>query len=76
MNELSADASFEKFRGEYEKLFEALKKSYEGENRLLRKCLDLNAEIVANTAKVSAALKMTEDDQAMIRRLKKVSLSF
>lgn len=67
------DKSLEKFRGEYEKLHRALKKSHESEKRLMQKCRELNAEIVSHSAKVSTALKLSQEDQATIASLKKVS---
>ena len=66
------DRSLEKFRAEYEKLHRALKKSHDSEKRLMNKCRELNAEIVANSAKVATALKLSQDDQSTIAQLKKV----
>ena len=66
------DQNLEKFRAEYEKLHRALLKSHESEKRLMQKCRELNAEIVANSAKVSTALKLSQEDQATIQNLKKV----
>ncbi|XP_002733915.1 cilia- and flagella-associated protein 58-like [Saccoglossus kowalevskii] len=71
LNELMGDRSLEKFRMEYEKLHRALKKSHESEKRLMQKCRELNAEIVANSAKVSTALKLSQEDQTTIASLKK-----
>ncbi|XP_040293726.1 cilia- and flagella-associated protein 58 isoform X1 [Bufo bufo] len=71
LNELTGDKSLEKFRTEYEKLHGVLKKSYENEKRLMAKCRELNAEIVANSAKVSTALKLSQEDQSTIASLKK-----
>eukprot|EP00116_Pleurobrachia_bachei_P008507 sb/3468769/ len=71
LGELMGDKSLERFRVEYEKLHKALKKSYEGEKRLTHKCRELNAEIVANAAKVSTALKLSQEDQGTIASLKK-----
>ncbi|XP_057307305.1 cilia- and flagella-associated protein 58-like [Hydractinia symbiolongicarpus] len=71
LNELTGDKSLEKFRVEYEKLHRALKKSHESEKRLMGKCRELNAEIVANAAKVSTALKLSQEDQTTISSLKK-----
>ena len=67
------DRSLEKFRAEYEKLHRALKKSHDSEKRLMNKCRELNAEIVANSAKVATALKLSQDDQSTIAQLKKVT---
>ncbi|XP_074640823.1 cilia- and flagella-associated protein 58-like [Tubulanus polymorphus] len=69
--ELMGDKSLEKFKVEYEKLHKALKKSHESEKRLMQKCRELNAEIVANSAKVQTALKLSQEDQATIASLKK-----
>jgi len=72
LQELMGDQSLGKFRAEYEKLHKALQKTHESEKRLMQKCRELNAEIVANSAKVSTALKLSQDDQATINNLKKV----
>ncbi|XP_038613466.1 cilia- and flagella-associated protein 58 [Tachyglossus aculeatus] len=71
INELAGDKSLEKFKVEYEKLHSVMKKSYENEKRLMAKCRELNAEIVVNSAKVSTALKLSQDDQTTIASLKK-----
>mmetsp|Transcript_148054 Transcript_148054/g.258763 ORF Transcript_148054/g.258763 Transcript_148054/m.258763 type:complete len:891 (-) Transcript_148054:258-2930(-) len=71
LKELSADESLERFRVEYEKLHRALKKSHESEKRLIKKCQELNGEIVANAAKVQTALKLSQEDQNTIVSLKK-----
>merc|ERR1712093_840298 len=65
------DKSLEHFRLEYEKLHRALKKSHESEKRLIKKCRELNAEIVSNAVKVRTALKLSQEDQATITALKK-----
>lgn len=70
------DRSLEKFRLEYEKLHKALKKSHDSEKRLMLKCRELNAEIVANASKVATALKLSQEDQANIASLKKVNKLF
>ena len=69
------DKSLEKFRVEYEKLHRALKKSHESEKRLMQKCRELNAEIVANASKVQTALKLSQEDQTTIASLKKVTVT-
>ncbi|KAL6745341.1 hypothetical protein V8C86DRAFT_2981251 [Haematococcus lacustris] len=71
LQELVGDKSLERFRVEYEKLHRALKKSHESEIRLIKRCRELNAEIVANAAKVQTALKLNEEDQGTISALKK-----
>ena len=37
----------------------------------MKKCRELNAELVANAAKVQTALKLSEEDQSTIAALKK-----
>ena len=51
LDELSNDPSLEKFRLEYEKLYRTLKISHENEKKLLKRCKELNDDIVSNTAK-------------------------
>ncbi len=72
MTELLGDKSLEKFKVEYEKLHKALVKSHESEKRLMQKCRELNAELVANSAKVQTALKLGQEDQNTIASLRKV----
>ena len=76
LDELMGDQSLEKFRTEYEKLHRALKKSHDNERRLMQKCRELNVEIVANAAKVSSALKLSQEDKATINSLKQVRWMF
>lgn len=70
IGELLGDESLEKFRKEYEKLHQCLKKSHESEKRLMSKCRELNAEIVSNSAKIATALKLSQDDKSTIQKLK------
>lgn len=71
LQELIGDKSLEHFRLEYEKLHRALKKSHESEKRLIKKCRELNTEIVSNAAKVQMALNLSKEDQQTIQKLKK-----
>merc|ERR1719181_976310 len=71
LQELVADKSLEHFRLEYEKLHRALKKSHDSEKRLIKKCRELNQEIVQNAVKVQTALKLSQEDQATIQSHKK-----
>mmetsp|Transcript_87719 Transcript_87719/g.246441 ORF Transcript_87719/g.246441 Transcript_87719/m.246441 type:complete len:868 (-) Transcript_87719:149-2752(-) len=71
LQELVGDRSLEHFRQEYEKLHRALKKSHESEKGLIKKCRELNTEIVQNAVKVQTALKLSQEDQATITALKK-----
>ena len=49
----------------------ALVKSHESEKRLIKKCRDLNAEIMMNSQNVQTALKLSQEDQANITQLRK-----
>jgi len=71
LRELASDTQLDRFRTEYEKVFRALKKSHDNEKRLIKKCRELNTEIVGGAAKVQAALKLSEEDQSTIAALKK-----
>ncbi|CAM9510540.1 unnamed protein product [Chrysoparadoxa australica] len=71
LGELVGDKSLERFRMEYEKLHRALKKSHDQEKRLIKKCRELNGEIVSNAAKVQTALKLSQEDQSTIGSLRK-----
>lgn len=51
--ELVGDEGLETFRLEYEKLHRALKKSHEQEKRLVKKCRELNTEILSNQVESS-----------------------
>ncbi|CAF0762586.1 unnamed protein product [Adineta steineri] len=72
LNELvGGDRSLDKFRTEYEKLHKALLKSHDSEKRLMQKCRELNSELVTNSAKVQAAMKLSEEDKSAINSLQK-----
>ena len=72
LSELVGDKSMDKIRVEYEKLIHALKKSRDNEKRLMSKCRELNAEIVSTSTKVTAALKLSQEDETTITSLKRV----
>mmetsp|Transcript_55474 Transcript_55474/g.121399 ORF Transcript_55474/g.121399 Transcript_55474/m.121399 type:complete len:866 (-) Transcript_55474:47-2644(-) len=71
LQELVGDKSLEHFRQEYEKLHRALKKSHESEKHLIKKCRELNTEIVQNAVKVQTALKLSQEDKQTITALKR-----
>ncbi|OON14691.1 hypothetical protein X801_09516 [Opisthorchis viverrini] len=71
MEELMGNKGLEKFKDEYEKLMRALIKSHDNEKRLMRKCRELKAEIVSNSAKVSQATKLSSEDPGNMANLKK-----
>ena len=53
------EKSMQRFQSEYEKLYRALKTSYESEKRLVKRCKELNETIVGNATRVKAALRLT-----------------
>jgi chromosome segregation ATPase len=61
----------EKFRKEYEKLHRALKTSYESEKRLVKRCKELNDNILQNAARVKGAIKLTQEDSNTIAVLRR-----
>lgn len=71
LEELKGDRNLEKYRHEYEQIFRVLKKTRDNENRLKQKSRELKAEIVANSAKVSSCLKLTQDSEVTAANLKK-----
>lgn len=71
LSELISDKSLERFRVEYEKIHRALGKSHEREKKLVKKCKELNSEIVNNATKVQTALKLSQEDQGHISNLRK-----
>ena len=60
-----------RFSASYERLYRAWKTSCESEKRLINRCNELNETIVNNTARVKAALRLTQEDSAAIDLLKK-----
>lgn len=67
---MATDNNLDAFRGEYEKLAEALKKSVENENKITAKCSELNDEIQQSTSKVQSALKCSQEDETYLEGLK------
>jgi len=51
-----------KFRGEFEKLFQALQRVQDSERRLVHKSRQLNDEVDAKVASVNAVLAMTQQE--------------
>ena len=74
--QLVGDTSLDRFRQEYEKLYRALQKSHESEKRLIRRCHELNSEIVGNATKVKTALTLSQKDNETIAALRKVDFFF
>ena len=71
LESLRGEKSMARFEGSYKKLQRAWKTSCESEKRLFKRCNELNETIVNNTARVKAALRLTQEDSAAISLLKK-----
>ena len=71
LESMVGEKSMQRFQSEYEKLYRALKTSYESEKRLVKRCKELNETIVGNATRVKAALRLTQEDSGTISLLKK-----
>jgi peptidoglycan hydrolase CwlO-like protein len=71
IKDLTGNESLGRFRLEYEKLHVAIKMAHENEMKLMGKCRDLHAEIVANATRITTATRLAQEDQATIQALKK-----
>ena len=71
LESMVGEKSMQRFQNEYEKLYRALKTSYESEKRLVKRCKELNETIVGNATRVKAALRLTQEDSSTISLLKK-----
>ncbi|RQX71040.1 flagellar associated protein [Toxoplasma gondii CAST] len=71
LKDLPDDPSLDAFRRQYEQLLSALKRSHESELSLLARCKTLTSQISENATKVTAALKLSDEDQSSIDILKK-----
>ena len=67
IEELSGDASMERFRREFEKLHKALKDSHQREKEHLKRCQRLNESLVQEAVGVDSAIKITQEDQNKIK---------
>jgi chromosome segregation ATPase len=61
--EMSGDQSIEKFRKEFQKLYDRLKKSHENEKYLLTKSKELGNSIARGTGMIKSAMTMATCDQ-------------
>ncbi|KAJ3239477.1 hypothetical protein HDU81_005921 [Chytriomyces hyalinus] len=58
-------------KSEYEKLHKLFLQSRKNEQDLVKKCKDVSGQLMANSIKVQAALKLSQNDRATITSLKK-----
>lgn len=71
IQELSGDASMERFKREFEKLHKALKESHERESEYLKKCKELHDTIVSDTVGVETAIRFTQEDDNKMKSLQR-----
>eukprot|EP00796_Vickermania_ingenoplastis_P011054 gene11055-7686_t len=71
MDALGSDETLDHFRMEYDKFYNALRKSHTGERNLVAKCQELTQELLSNAAKMQAAVKLSQGDHSTIEALKK-----
>ena len=71
LQSMVGERSMQRFQAEYEKLYRALKTSYESEKRLVKRCKELNETIVSNATRVKAAMRLTQEDSSTISLLRK-----
>ena len=67
LKQIGGDKQLEHFRREYEKLHRALKSSHENEKKLIKKCKELNNNIMESTIKVQKALRLSQEENENIR---------
>lgn len=70
LGQLDAEPSLALFKSEYEKLHTALGKSHDSEKRLMRKCRELQGEIIANSAKLESVMQDTDGGESTLANLK------
>jgi chromosome segregation ATPase len=68
--EIGGDRQLERFRVEYEKMYRALKVSYENEKKLIKACKDRNNSIAESTIKVQQALRLSQEESDNMRVFK------
>jgi len=71
MSTLDEDPAFSQIRLEHEKLFKALKKSYNQEKRLLKRCRELNGEVLSSAAKLQSTQKLFNDDESTVDSMRR-----
>ncbi|EKF32842.1 hypothetical protein MOQ_003302 [Trypanosoma cruzi marinkellei] len=71
LRELAMEPQLEAFKDEYEKIHRLLRKSNDGEKRLLAKIKELQMDLEVHGTKVEAALKLSQEDEEVIATLRK-----
>lgn len=71
IQELSGDASMERFKREFERLHKSLKESHERESEYLKKCKELHDTIVSDTVGVETAIRFTQEDDNKMKSLQR-----
>lgn len=71
IQEMSGDASMERFKRKFERLHIALKESHSRESEYLKKCKELHDTIVNDTVGVETAIRFTQEDDNRMRALQR-----
>lgn len=71
LRELAMEPHLEVFKEEYEKIHRLLRKSNDGEKRLLEKIKELQIDLEVHGTKLDAALKLSQEDEEVITALRK-----
>ncbi|VDM16853.1 unnamed protein product, partial [Hydatigera taeniaeformis] len=71
LGDLKGNKLLGKFCEEYEKIMAALQKSYDNEQKLMRKCRELRADILSNSVRLDHVKKISSESPANILALKK-----
>ena len=75
LNDHLKGKDLEKFRQEYQKINKALRSSYEGEKKLIKKCKELISQIFEKASNYRAALRMANNEVDKIAQLKQDVMS-
>lgn len=67
LHDISSDRQLGHFHREYEKLLCALTSSHENEKKLMKKCQEMNSNILESTVKVQQALRLSQEENDHIR---------
>ena len=65
------DPHYQTLQTEYNKLFNLFQESRANEQKLITKCKEITSELGSNSAKIQAALKLSQNDRSQITVLKK-----
>ncbi|KAG8347599.1 hypothetical protein ERJ75_001343200 [Trypanosoma vivax] len=71
IKELAMEPKLEPFKKEFEKIHRLLRKSHDGEKRLMQKISELHDDLASHAVKQESALKLSEQDKEVILAFQK-----